>query len=658
METSDIHIPTVEEKSNEGIKMNEQRNGNDGPISQTHCTQNTAPSCRHTLEKIAKEMGSDFDEDKMHTAMLLAYSEAVDKIIRRDCVPSPLYRVIYDEANNNVSMEETHGLSLPPQEGALDISVVDGIFCCNVRDIALLMEGETGVGKTFAAMRYLSTILDKDQYFSHRLSANAFMNNLFSHFQEGSMVKGMPVIKARPDLIESTAACIVDEINRGDSNEALQLFDNEMHLGGKIHKLGVPIPKLEVNKRSDGSVEINYKERGGKKKKLLILCAQNPAGSEDAKFTQTMQLDAAVDNRLLKTFVANAAASAGSTLWLGSAKGKPHDLFLEDLTERVAEYLEIDRSALSTLKEDWLSTYAWLTEAARTDKPILYSSMELADIMTAVFSGNLIDYYNYEKKVIKMWNSSLRKGVELTDDLQETEKVKQIHNVIESFKVPIIFRDIVQIKKISDVLATLKNVKDALKSDDHVDQYLQTKRYVTVREVAGATCLLARNKQMGDAVSPMAAINEVLTQYITLAEEYMVDANYMSAQFNLLDPNSSIKKVAVYKSLRETIKANKGVDFLADKVANQADILASKLSVSEDIKNVLIARSVGDLMTLCGFFQQYKDEIEPLFKRYDKKTKVTTAFKDLREFYLHKRADTAMVMPEIYQHRIQRTLGV
>ena len=33
-----------------------------------------------------------------------------------------------------------------------------------------------------------------------------------------------------------------------------------------------------------------------KKKKLLILCAQNPASSEDAKFTQTMQLDAAVEN--------------------------------------------------------------------------------------------------------------------------------------------------------------------------------------------------------------------------------------------------------------------------------------------------------------------------------------------------------------------------
>jgi len=607
---------------------------------------------RHTLEEMAADLGSDFDEDRLHTAMLLAYAESIYSVVRNDCVPSPLYRIIYDENNNNVHMEETYGLSLPPQKGALDISVIDEIFCCNIRDIPLLLEGETGVGKTYAAMRYISAVLEKDEFFSYRLSANAFLNNLFSHFQEGKMVNGMPVIEAKIDKIENCAAGLTDEINRGDSNETLQLFDNEMHLGGVVYKLGIPIPELDKDKK--------YNPRTGRIKKLLLVCAQNPAGSEDAKFTQTMQLDAAVDNRLLKTNVGNASPSAGSTLWLGESKGKLHDEFLEEFSKRVDYYSKTEASKYSNIGDDWLSLYAWITESARTDKPVLYSALELSDFMIAVFSGNLIDYFNYEKRVVKDWNTQLKKDVEINADLQETERVKKLHEVIQSFKVPIIFRDIVQIKKVADVLATLKNIKDALNSDDPVQTYLDTKRYVTVREVAGATTLLARNKQVSNSLSPIGAINEVLTQYVDLAGDYMKEARYLSSSFNLLDPNAGIKKVAVYKALRDAVQRSKsgGVDYLIEKIAEQAKLLTTKISVSEELRNILIARSVGDLMTLCGFLKEYKDEINPMFKKYTKKTKILKVIKDLGSFYYQKRDESAMVMPEIYQHRIQRTLGI
>ena len=604
---------------------------------------------KHTLERIVETLGKNFGEDRVHTAMLLAYAEAVYSIVRRDCVPSPLYRVAYDETNKRISMEETFGLSLPPEENALDISVVDEIFCCNIRDIPLLLEGETGVGKTFAAMKYLTAVFMKEHFFSYRLSASAFLNNLFSHFQEGKMVSGMPVITAKMDAIDACAAGLTDEINRGDSNETLQLFDNEMHLGGIIYKLGLHIPEL------DDKGKLNL--RSGRKKNLLHVCAQNPAGTEDAKFTQTMQLDAAVDNRLLKTYVGNASPSAGATLWLGEGKIKPHEAFLENFSKKVAEYLGIDAAVLSDLSEDWLSTYAWITEAARTDKPILYSALELSDAMIAVFSGNLIKYYDYERKVLEDWNKQLGKGVEIADPLQETEHVKKLHEVIGSFKVPIIFRDIVQIKKIADVLATLKNIKDALKSNDHVQTYLDTKRYVTVREVAEATALLARNKQASNADSPIKSINDVLAKYVNLVEEYMQDSGYVSTSFDLFDPNIGIKKIAVYKALRDTVHGSNGVEYLSDRVAEQAKNLVGKITVSEDLKNILIARSAGDLMTLCGFLKQYKDELEPIFKGYGKDTKIPDVIEELGAFYYRKLKRTGMVMPDIYQHRIQRTLG-
>jgi hypothetical protein len=593
-------------------------------------------------------MGNKFNDQIVHAAMLLAYSESIYGVIRADlnCIPSTLYRITYDEENNNISMEETHGYSLPPEEGAMDLSVIDNIFCSNIRGLPLLLEGETGTGKTYPAMKFLSTILQKEQFFSYRLSASAFMNNLFSHFQEGKVDKGgMPVITARTDKIEACGAGILDEINRSDSNESLQFFDHEMHLGGVIYKIGLPIPDISTGK---------YNPRTGRLKEMTIICAQNPA--EDAKFTQTMQLDAAVDNRLLKTNVGNAASSAGSTLWLTDSKKNPHDLFLRDFIRRTCQYLNLDLSVFKDIKQDWLSIYAWITESARTDKPAVYSSLELADLMIATFNRDLIKYYDYERDVIKKLDDVLKKDIIIKNPLKETDQVKKIHEIVRSFKVPIIFRDIVQIGKVADVLSTLRNIKDAVRSDNPVRTYLIARKYITARDVAGATVLVGRNKQMKGATPPTKVVNAALARYVGLVEEYMKDSNALSQKFELLDSNASIKKSAVYKSLKETVGKG-GIDYLINRISKQAKHLTKKISASQDIKNILIARSVGDLMTLCSFLRDYKTELNPLFKKYNKQTQLTRIVEYLGTFYKKKLKQKAMVFPEIYQHRILRTLG-
>jgi len=602
-----------------------------------------------TLEKIADNLGSKFNEDKLHAAMLLSFAKSVYGTMRKDCVPSPIYVVSYDKVNNNINMKENRGHSHVLKKGELPINILDILLMSNLRDIPVLFEGETGVGKTFAFQRYLSTILNQENYFSHRLSANAFVNNIFQHFQEGKMINGMPVIHARKDRIETTAAGIVDEINRGDPNETLQLFDNEMHLGGSIHKLGIPIPEMSSNK---------YVANSGKRKKMLLFSAQNPASNNDAKFTGTMQLDAAVDNRLLKIYISNAASSAGSTLWLGKGQKRRHDAFLEKLVENTCDYLKIPKTLMTDIKEDWLPTYAWLTDSSKTDKPILYSALELADLMTAIFSGNPIDYFNYERQVLSDWDSVLEKKVKITDDLQDTESIKKINEVVSSFKVPVIFRDIVQIKKNADVLATLKNIKDAIKTKDPVNNYLNAKKYVTVREVAEATALVARNKQRPDAPAPINAINEVLNQYCVLCEEYMGDLKKFGNKFDIYDPQAGIKYLAIAKSIKENITNKGSVKQLTDNISEEAKKLAGKLSISEPVKNIIIARSCSDLMTLCGFLEEYKSEIKPIIKKYTKPSQTYQVIDDMGLFYFQKHRDLAVVMPDIYQHRIQRTLGI
>lgn len=611
----------------------------------------TEPARKHTLEGIVNAMGSDFNEERMHAALLLGFASSLYGVLRQDCRPNPIYRISFDEANNQVGMDEMFGMSLPSQEGALDLSVVDEIFCANLRDIPIILEGETGVGKTFPATKYLAIVFQKDQYFSHRLSANAFLNNIFSHFQEGKMATGgMPVIEARIDRIESCGAGITDELNRGDSNETLQLFDNEMHCGGQIYKLGLPIPELHGGKLSFS----------GKKKNLLLVSAQNPAGTDDAKFTQTMQLDAAVDNRLLKVYVGNAAAGVGSALWLGSGVKKPHDVFLERFSKYVSEHLRISPTVFQDLKEDWLGVYSWTTEADRTDKKIIYSSMELADLLIACFSGNLVEYYKYEQKVVKIIDDKLHKGVTIDDNLTETETVKRVQEVTSSFKIPVIFRDISQLKKVADVLSTLRNVKDSTQTDEPVDTYVAMDKNVTIREVSGAMILLSRNKQSKDAATPVDAINSIVSQYIALAQEYMQDKKLLGSQgkFSIYDPHAGIKKVAVVKSIKDTVHRSQGVDYLIDQIVGHAKDLVGKISASEDIRNVLIARSVGDLMTLCDFLKDYKSELDPIMRSFAGETKIQPIIERMGKFYQQKLEHDAMVMPDIYQHRIERTLGV
>ncbi|MFC1697869.1 hypothetical protein ACFL1H_06025 [Nanoarchaeota archaeon] len=605
----------------------------------------------HTLEKISKSM-KKFDEEELHTAMFLAFAQSTYNVMSRFCIPSPIYRFVYDETNNQIKFKEPKGEAFVPESNALDISVIDEIFLCNVRDIPLLMEGETGVGKTYPAMKYLNTLFSKENFCSQRLSGNAFLNNLFSHFQEGTMVNGMPQINAKVDAIHKCASVMTDEINRGDSNETLQLFDNEMHLGGLIHKLGIPIPEISIG---------NYNSSSGKLKKLLLVSAQNPANVDDAKFTGTLQLDAAVDNRMLKTYVGNSAQSAGTTYWLNEGSDKsPHDIFLEDFTKRASKYLGINKSNFDTLKEDWLSTYAWVTDSSRTDKPILYSALELSDFMIAAFGQNIIKNFNYEKDIVKWWGKTLGKKIEIKEKMTETETVKNINKVIDSFQIPIIPRDIIQIERLSDVLSTLKSVKDAFYTSNPVKTYTNNDKYVTVREITEATALLARNKQKINAESPINTVNQVLTSYVQFMDEIISENKSIAGKtFDLMDHKQGVKKVLLYKAFRDTLKGSRStVDTLINQIVDKSDELNKKIKTTEDFRNILLARFSADLLTLAGFINNYKSDVHQILKSYDKNTKPGKLFNDLSKLYFQKKHDLAIVFPEIYQHRIQRTLGM
>jgi hypothetical protein len=599
-------------------------------------------STPHTLERLAQLVP---EEDRLHGALLLAHVNSLYRVLAAFSVPAPLYRLLYDHGANHIQMIETQGHAQVPGPDALDVGALDVAVISNLRDIPVLFEGETGVGKTYVSQSFLRTLFPRESCISLRLSGNTFLNNIFQPFLEGSIENGMPVTRIKMQAVESIAGMFVDEINRGDPQNVLQFLDNELYNAGQFMRLGIRIPRLH-----DGKVTLERR-----RKKLAILTAQNPPATADAKFAGALELDAAVDNRLLKINFGNAANSAGTTLWLEEEPPDPHQEFLGTFRLLASQYLGVDQAAFETLTADWLSLYAWIADPWWTDKPILYSGLELADLLICVLGGQLPRAYQYERQVCRDWRARLGLPVIAEMELTETERSQKIQQAIGTFKVPVIYRDIVQIKKLADVLATLRTLKEASRAADAVKAYLSARRVVTVREVAGAAALMARNKQASGSDSVVPVINEVLVQYVALVALAQKVTKYARSQFDLEDENVGVKKLVLAKAMRDTIGAGKGAGLLRKKVVELVNKLRDGLSASADVRNLLLMRLLADLLTFCGFVAEHESEFDAVLGK--PVATIPEVVAQLIAVYYRIREATALTLPDIYQHRIQRTLG-
>lgn len=603
----------------------------------------------NTLERVAQAVAGRVEEAELHTALLLAYVQAAFGTIRAVAAPSPLYRMSFDPATGQVDFEETGGMSYVPRPQTTDISDLDLLLISNLRDIPVLFEGETGVGKTFISQAYMRTLFAKESYVSLRLSGSTFLNNVFQPFLEGRIEQGMPVTRIKQAAVDQIAALFIDEINRGDPQSILQLLDNELYNAGVFTKLGLPIPRLET----DGTVTAT-----SRKKKLLIVSAQNPASSTEAKFTGTVELDAAVDNRLLKAYFGNAARSVGSTLWLSDGSRKPFEAFKRQFASLSSEYLGVDQAVFDSLGDDWLAVYAWVTDASRTDKPVLYSALELTDMLIGVLGGELPELHAYELEIVNGWCDQLSVSIELSEPPRVTQTVEKVHELIDGFKVPFIFRDIIQIKKLADVFSTLRSLREALRAPSPVAAYLSFDKFVSVREVAEAAALLARSKQLAGSESATPLVNEVVVQYTALAEKHLEDVGYLSPKFDATDPNQGLKRLAIARAARGTLQGTGTPAAFVEALVKEANRFAQYQSATFELANVLVVKVVADLLTLAGFVTEFAEVFEEPFADCLNRGADAELVHVITRIYLDRRRSFAAVMPDVYQHRILRTVGV
>ena len=239
-------------------------------------------------------------EDRLHVASMLAFVEASHRVVKQTTMPTPLYRLVYDADAHNVQFDTLDGKAPVPKRNALDINMLDILLASVLKEkMPILFEGKTGVGKTYTVEQFMRAILPERNYKGLRLNAN--MSNVLQPYTEGRIENGLVKIALKQEELDSIAALFIDEVNRGDTNQVLQLQDGVIRLSsGEGGELGIPVPRYQ-----DG---VWVKDRENKRP-LFVVSAQNPPTTKDAKYSGTKRTDAAQSNRNLQIDVPNSASN-------------------------------------------------------------------------------------------------------------------------------------------------------------------------------------------------------------------------------------------------------------------------------------------------------------------------------------------------------------
>lgn len=614
----------------------------------------TDPKRRHTLEEqVASSSAPTLEkkEQRIHAAMLLAYYGAVHSTVGREILTTPLFGISYDPAAHSLGFDEFNGVALVSRKpGQYSVSSLDMIFACHARDMPLIFEGDTGVGKTITTEAYLQTILPPQSFIVMSLSHQSFTDSPKAPFERTEMVNGMPTTYLNWEKMRGIGALYCDELNLGNPNDLLQLSYGRVLASQERGVAGIRVPRLTP----DG-VEFSDDYL----KRLWLSGSQNPPKSRDAQFTG-LELSASLKNRFLVVSYPKIVKSVGTTMWTVDHENGWHERFLQEFQQR---YTTLTGQTLDSaaLREDWLSLYAFILDSRKTEKAIIPSSLEFGDVLIEILSGELDQSHEMDKNVAQQCqegfstsNPGTRLNFLLRDTLDpNTEEVKKVNGIVGSFAKPLTERDDAYIKCLADLLATIKYVKRAYqdRSQSPLDSFLRVPTYITLEDVAAAATLLARNKQVKNEKDPLSVVNSVIKEYVGLMDELaqpgkMNIRNY--SEFKTDDANLGIKESIYTAALRDSHSTQEVVEKINTFVGHLRGLVSGS-----DLRKVIVARTTADLAVTARFLLEHQKEIDAYLSSNPR-----TEMRQTRSFIsdLYQKEKSNPTMEAVYAHRLPRVL--
>lgn len=608
-----------------------------------------------TLERITKTKPAAEDQrvflKRLHAASMLAFMEASYRIVHQTTMPLPMYRFTYDDTAQHVTFETLNGKAPVPADNVLDINMLDMLLESMLKEkMPILLEGKTGVGKTYTVEQFMKTVFPEENYRGLRLNQN--MSNVLQPYTEGRIENGLVRIALKQEELDKIAGLFIDEVNRGDTNQVLQLQDSTIKLSsGEGGELGIPIPEYK-----DGKWQMNREE----KRPVVVTSAQNPSATKDARYSATRRTDAAQNNRNVQLDVPNGASDIGASVLLLDTANGHHKAFIELYKTALAKNLGIETSVLATLNQDWMSLYAFATDPKKNSCPSIHSAMEFMDAMLMMTSPDLAESYKHEKAILDQWNtrlSSYRVDFSYPHALDTSAiSISKVRDIVQSFEEEIVTRDITKVKKLSDAISLARRTYKAFESDNPVTAYLATPNYITVQDVACGFAILLHDKQERHDHDPTTLIDTVLKEYVQTTKVFADKLGYKH-EFNANDPNMSVYAIAFKHALESNSRGllGKKIDynteaFVKDVAASVAEL--KRLVSGDEYRKPIIARMAADLTTLAGFADQYKDILEKRLKDVESQREKANIFCAV---YAEQRGKIGT--PDIYLHRLPRVLG-
>ena len=589
-------------------------------------------------------------QQNVHSALFISFYWAMQGVANTNLIGTPLFGMRYDYETNNLEFKELEGDAPVPQKGFYEISALDGAFACHARDIPLLFEGDTGKGKTLTIGTYLKTIVPEENYVMMSLSHQSLSDSPKAVFERTEMEGGYPVTYLNWENMRKTAAMFVDEFNLGNTNDLLQLSEAKVLTSRERGKAGIKIPLITKDGVAYDDEEI---------KRLWLTGAQNPSKSKDAQFIG-VELPASMKNRMLIIEYPGILDSVGSTMWFIEKTNDLHNQFLSQFREMYKNLSGIDLP-LEAVKKDWLDIFAYSLDPKMTEKASIRTSIDLGDALLQILGGNLKKTYETDKRVINKWVENLPSGelsnFTVSGELAETEEVKRIKKVTDSFDKPLTERDDFYMKSLADLFSTIRSIKKACQSDNVLETYNRIPAYITVEDIAAAGTLLARNKRsVNTGTDPLKVVNNVLKCYVSLMDGLANEMNLKDfdgkpySRFDVYDPSLGLRNVIYTVALDKSDNIDDAIKRINRDVGK-----LKNLTGGDDTKKVIVTRTIADLATTVGFINEHKGKINKFYQSQnfgeDKYAVVRAFIKGLYDVEMKK-----PTFSSVYRHRLEKVL--
>ncbi|MEK6939914.1 MAG: hypothetical protein AABX31_04250 [Nanoarchaeota archaeon] len=488
--------------------------------------------------------------------------ETLDNVVS----PTP-YIEITDGEKFDVKLLDGKG-NLPKPDTTeitcLDMNIASLFF----DDFNILLEGITGVGKTYTTDVLSKAVFGPGSYNTIRLGGGLLGASALEPFTFTELDNGVPKSRIAQEKCQQYGLLFIDEINRGDTQEVFQAVDGEIHVNGDTGYLRIPIPGTDRHK------------------KLAIFGSMNPA---DAQHSSALELDLAGENRFLKFTFPNGVEEAGASQLDKRAYQNLHDQFWDSFRKRTG------------MKGTWRDLYPLVADPETVKAELHHDAREFIDVALGYVSKDPVEVIKRNAGLLKSTGYEAR--CTFKDDGNDVQRVRDAQ---KNLKHGFVRRDLKKIHNFASLLAFIKGVKAGTYDAS-----------VSLHDIAASIGVVLESKKITGSAdgSVLALVNDALHSYKQIRARMNIPSD-IGVRELVWQAAMYAEKERGFGAYNSTII--QGIDTLNTPAKGVADA-------------VLRSRLAADLAVLTHFSNNYKTDVETILREEQNPEATLDAFRVLYE---------------------------